>query len=159
MKISVMGPIDEVDAFIEEVSKSHEVVNISEPYPSRDIPAWVRKYFEIPSALQKIAVNIQEHQILEFCQTWHSKSDVMHFFSITYDQAEEILERMYHSGDLFRELMGSSKRDRRYEYKAAKTIERNCRNCRHCEKDWCDYHEKYIKLGMIDCRAFSPREL
>lgn len=150
MKIRIEGPKEEVDALLSELSTSHNVILTPTVYPSRDIPSWERRYLEIPSAIQNIVVNISEAQILAYCQAWHSKSDVMHFFKITFGEAEEILERMTHTGELVRKVEGSSRRDSRYVYKSYKVYDQEqcCRNCRHCGKD--DKHD-------YKCDKYPPR--
>lgn len=158
MKIRVIGPESEVNAFIEEVSKSNQVVERSEPQPSGEIPSWIRVYFEIPSALQNIVNNISEHQILEYCQAWKSKSDVMHFFKISFGEAEEILERMHSTGVLDRDLFGSSRRNQHYEYKVHQP-DRCCANCEHyLSTGECDYHRVTVCEDR-SCLFFKPYKL
>lgn len=156
MKIRIEGPKEEVDALLSELSTSHEVILTPTVYPSRDIPSWERRYLEIPSAIQRIVVNISEAQILEYCQDWHSKSDVMHFFKITFGEAEEILERMTHTGELVRDVEGTSRRNSKYVYKSSKVYnhEKCCRNCKHCTES-PDYDFECSKYGTkvwISCR-------
>ena len=119
-------------------------------------------YIYVQEPNQVIAGNLKDYQVIEYCRDWRSKSQVANYFSIKFEAAEEILERLTNSGDLVRELNDSgAKRHHKYEYVDATKVHL-CKCCKHHEvaeegsSIWCKLNRGYVCRGWNQCGRFVP---
>lgn len=118
MYVRITGDEKEREEILNILREKKEIYSVSHPYKYESNDKWKSIYIEILSPEQIIVSNIRDHQILEYCRQWRSKNDVCKFFKMKFEEAEEILERLYRHGDLDRELNDSgSRRHHHYEYK------------------------------------------
>lgn len=162
MKVRIIGPKDEVAELISSLREKYEISKADGPKASSEVDGWELWYLEMPSAIQKIVGNLQEWQILQYCSDWRSKANVMHFFDISWGAAEEILERMYASGSLIRDVEDSgSRRSGKYVYRDAVAGCGDCESCKYWArkrgtKDWqCAWG---IRKNPEPCKFYARKD-
>lgn len=115
MNVRVIGTEGEISSVIKLLKQNFEVVSVSDLKVSRDDPRASIGHIDIMSEDQKLVCGApSEAQVLDYLVTWHSKKDVMHYFRISWEKSEEILERLYSNGAVLKELD-----DRSYVYHVA----------------------------------------
>lgn len=129
-EIRVSGEPDLVDELCEIITEAVPNIIARRQFESRT-PGEIVVYLRVQEPNQVIVNNLQDHQVIRYCRTWRSKSEVSNYFSIKWDAAEEILERLYVSGDLVRELNEEGRKDHHhYEYIDASKVH-DCKSCAH----------------------------
>lgn len=114
MKVRVVGTEGEISSVIKLLKQNFEVVSVSDLKVSHEDPRASIGYIDIMSEDQKLVCGVpSEAQVLDYLITWHSKKDVMHYFRISWEKSEEILERLFSQGAVWRDM-----EDRAYIYRA-----------------------------------------
>lgn len=115
--IRISGPPELVSDAMAKIKEAIAGIYDERSYESRDGSGDILLYAKIPEPNQTIIINLQEGQVIQYCRTWRSKADVARYFSIEWDVAEEILDRMAAAGSLVRDLDSSgSNRHHKYVY-------------------------------------------
>jgi len=119
MKVRIVGSLGEIDKVVAALrTAGFEIVDVSAPMVWDDDSRQSRVYLDIFSESQKLVCGAPEpFQVIEFCQVWHSKAEVMHEFRISWGKAEEILERLVSDGSLQKVLEKRGRTTSRYLYK------------------------------------------
>ena len=154
-EIRISGEPDEVNKIAAKIRELGLAVLSEKEYPART-KGEILLYFRVQEPNQIICGNLQDHQVISFCKTWRSKNEVSKYFAVTFEQAEEILERLYNSGDLARYLNEEgARKHHHYEYMDASL----CHRCRDCKFSYIDSGETFCKRGSMYMRYIDPDEL
>lgn len=108
--IRLNGPPELVAAAFEAIKTVIPGIYDERHYEARDGSGDDFLYAKIPEPNQTIIINLQEQQVIEYCRTWRSKSEVARYFTISFEAASEILDRMFEAGTLVRDLDESGAR-------------------------------------------------
>lgn len=149
MKIRITGT-DAERAHVMELLKSLPITEVSKLYPADDLRE-MSVYLTIPGQNQKGP--LEDWRIIEYCNKFRSKADVMRNFSINFEQAEEVLTRLTDSGALLRWVY-----DKKYIYLDARWLKFVKPLCKHCEHRGafgiCSQTDEYAKVGD-SCDKFT----
>lgn len=159
-EIRISGEPEEVNKIAAKVRELELTILSEKEYPART-QGEILLYIRVQEPNQIIFGNLQDHQVISFCRTWRSKNEVSKYFAVTFEQAEEILERLYSSGDLARQLNDEgARKHHHYEYMDA-SLCHYCRDCKYsyydegeplCKKSW-GYRDRDV---LRDCSDFKP---
>lgn len=142
--IRISGEPELVQQILAAIKDNIPGVYSERKFPSDRVEGEILIYLKVQEPNQIIRGNLQDHQVIELCKAWRSKSEVATYFGITFGAAEEILERLHESGDLVRNLDDSgAKRHHHYEYLDAK-LATYCKDC--ALLGWCKAGP-YCKIG------------
>lgn len=161
MKIRAAGMVSDLDRLVATLKASYEVVSVSKQYDDEDL-RYKRIYIDVATEDCTVRSTLQDYQVIDYCNTWRTKSDVMHQFAISFEAAEEVLNRLEFSGALYRTLL-----DKKYAFIDARYIpmvEKKCGNCDHrggfgqCCKavDLEDTDGDYCPVDHLACNKFEP---
>ena len=76
-----------------------------------------------------MAKKFDELNGVKICRTWRSKADVMHYFNIDFEAAEELLDRL-NNGKMLARIVD----DKRYLFVDIRKIA-DCATCKYCGSD------------------------
>ena len=128
--IRVSGQPDLVKGLVDLIKKYVPDI-ISEKEYNSNTPGEILVYLSVQEPNQVIRGGLQDHQIIEYCYSWRTKAQVAKYFSIEFEAASEILERLTDSGDLLRYLDDSgAKLHHHYEYINSNLVH-YCKDCKH----------------------------
>lgn len=154
-EIRISGEPDEVNKIAAQVRELELTILSEKEYPART-KGEVLLYLRVQEPNQIIFGNLQDHQVISFCRTWRSKTDVSNYFGVKWDAAGEILERLYESGDLARYLNEEgARKHHHYEYMDAKL----CHRCRDCRFSYVEDGDSFCSRGGMFDRYIDPDEL
>lgn len=150
MKIRITGT-DAERAHAMELLKSLPITDVSKLYPADDMRE-MSVYLTITGEHQ--TGPLEDWRIIEYCNGMRSKADIMRFFNISFESAEEILNRLTDSGALLRWVY-----DKKYIYldaRWAKFVKPKCKDCEH-RNLWgeCYITNEYAKVDD-SCKKFEP---
>ena len=153
--IRISGEPEEVNKIAAQIRELELTIISEKEYPART-EGEVLLYLRVQEPNQIIFGNLQDHQVIRYCRTWRSKTDVSNYFGVKWDAAGEILERLYESGDLARYLNDEgARKHHHYEYMDASL----CHRCRDCSHSYIDSGETFCRKGVMYCRFIDPDEL
>lgn len=156
MKIRITGTAEERSEVIELLKSHFDIGEISKEYDSRDDVRFKSVYVDIFSEDRKVTNNLQPFQVIEYCNNFRSKADVKRNFNLSFEAAEEILERLVVSGDLLKWVS-----DKKYVYldsRYSRFIKARCGNCDHRGSFGCcnlSDNDDYMKVDHC-CEKFEP---
>lgn len=154
-EIRISGEPEEVNKIAAKVRELGLTILSEKEYPART-KGEILIYIRVQEPNQIIFGNLQDHQVIRFCRTWRSKSQVADYFGVTFAQSDEILERLRNSGDLARILNDDGPRKtHHYEYMDASL----CHRCRDCKFSYIDSGETFCKKGSMYLRYIDSDEL
>lgn len=165
MKIRVIGFPDELDKAVSVLKAYFDVKAVSDLKDSRDDARMKMIYIDVMSKDREIVLGLQDHQLIEYCNGWRSKNDVMHNFDITFEAATEALERLVDAGALIKFL-----EDKHYVYTDARYVQfakKECGTCHHRNSTWgeCmagvdleDVEGEYIPVHHPPCKDWTPSQ-
>ena len=150
MKIRITGT-DAERAQVMDLLKSLPITEVSKLYPADDLRE-MSVYLTVTG--QNQGGPLEDWRVIEFCNSTRSKADVMRFFNISFESAEEILTRLADSGALLRWVY-----DKKYVYldaRWAKFVKPKCGDCEHRD-GWgdCTFTHAYAKVNE-KCSKFEP---
>ena len=109
-----------------------------------------KMYVTLMEPLQKDArLNLQDWNIIEYCQTWRSTPEIKKYFGLEYEAVREICDRLYCSGALSRRV-----RDKAYEY-LDRGLLHKCSTCSHFEKIDPENFNKLQRIELEDERIIG----
>lgn len=156
MKLRITGTAEDRAQLIQALrNEGYQFQDPEKEYTAGDLRERT-VYIDIQSEHQKVCSNLQDWQVLEYCNNFATKAGVARNFGVTFEEAEEILDRLAASGALLKWVV-----DKRYEYldaRYSRFVQRKCGNCDH-RTGWGDCalneHEGYCKVGDT-CSKFEP---
>lgn len=153
MKVRVIGFPEELDKAAEVLKANFNVKSVSDRFDSRDDARMKMIYVDIMSKDREIVLSLQDHQLIEYCNKFRSKNEVMHNFGITFEASAEALERLTNDGALLKFLEG-----KRYVYIDARYqqfVTRECGTCEHRSFSWGECL-KGVKPDDVGEDAYIP---
>lgn len=147
MKVRITGTLEDREGIIMALKAAgYDFVVPSRLYDSEDM-RYKTCYLDIPSKDQQIGSNLQDWQVIEYCNNFRSKNDVARNFNIQFEAAEEILDRLAETGALLKWVD-----DKKYVYldaRWAQFVKPICGNCDH-RTGWGDCT---LKTDGVYCRV------
>lgn len=157
MKIRIIGDDQERGEVIELLRSKYKLNSVSQEYDSRDDERYKMVYVEILHKSQEIIGCLQDYQVIEYCNRPRSKIEVSRNFKMSFEAAEEILNRLSESGALIKFL-----NDKKYVFideKLVKEVSSKCGNCEHLGPlDRCIIKNDDIRVQWCQegCEQFKP---
>ena len=128
--IRIRGPPEHVNLILETIKSAiPDIYYQSKPYDGDDKSGDIAIYVKVREQNQTFITRPGDDQVIEYCRTWRSKADVMHYFNIDFEAAEELLDRLNNGKMLVRIVDG-----KRYLFTDIRKIA-DCATCRYCGLD------------------------